>query len=124
MKWQATKTVPAMFLATSPIELQSELHLPRILSRAADSESASVEIAAISLDCDRVISIVRHREVRVVKRVQEISPELDSHSFCDRKILLQADISVSSNRAQWPDPGPDNFQCARSGGANGRGLNH
>ena len=37
---------------------------------------------------------VRRREVRMVKRVQEVSTKLDFHRFCNREVLLQAEVNV------------------------------
>src|ERR1035438_3866141 len=71
----------------SPVELQSELHLSSILGRATDPESS------------RAATIVRHREVRMVKRIQEIGPELDPHAFRNRKVLLQANVSIGISRS-------------------------
>src|SRR5579863_2333786 len=66
----------------SEVELQSELYLSRILARVDDPESRGSEAK------------VRSREVRMVKRVQEVSTKLNFHGFCNREVLLQADVNV------------------------------
>ena len=43
---------------------------------------------------------VRHREVGVVERVQEVSTKLKSHGLADREILLQADVGID---VSWAD---------------------
>src|SRR3984957_5399513 len=95
--------LPQYYNVSSEVKLQSELQLSRILTGVAHPESCSTEAE------------VRHREVRVVKGIQEVSTKLESHSLADREILLQADVGIDVSGANgWALSGAIS-KCARRG---------
>src|SRR5579862_5355903 len=93
---------PAMRDVALEVELQSELHLARSLSVGDHSHRVRSRSTAV-VSCSASAACARCVEVWMVKNIQEVCPELESHRLRNREILLQADIGVEISRADdWP----------------------